>query len=145
MERKNYVWNYDRLMAFLVALINCSITVYISVIVMMDEYFLRNQIGLREEPSFALKMIVISIICVVTIMINVKFIMKNHRARMVIAFIQTVMLAFILRNLFVGVLYSGFVIKSYALNILGLILLSFLIYNTLFSEKIISYFNLEKK
>lgn len=145
MEQKKYVWNFERMTALAVALANCLITGYISIIIVVDEYFLRHQLGLIKEPSILLKWFVVSLGFLMILWMNILFIKRNHKARMVIGFIQTMTLAFFIRNLFVGFMYSGFVINSYVMNIVGLIVLSVLIFNTLFSEKIMGYFNLIKK
>ncbi len=136
---KQYKWNFDKLTALLVALINCIVVSYLMIRFMTDSYFSMTQTGFNLNPSY---MIVIAPLGIAfTVFMNLKFIQKNHRARLIIAFAQTIGMACILRNLFVGYLYFGFDMIDYLRNLIAFSIFSTLIYHTLFSKHIKSYYS----
>lgn len=140
---KHYKWHLDRLTAFLVVVVNIVLAVYLSMRALTDDYFLLTQTGLNLSSSmlYGITVIVIGL----TIYWNLKFFQRNHTARWVIGLVETILMASVLRNIFVGHMYFGFGLSTYIGNGLMFVLLSFLIYHTLFSKQIRVYFLEETK
>lgn len=135
---KQYKWNFDKITALLVATGNCTIALYVMIRFLTDPYFLLTQTGLSLSQTYMV--VPMALFVSITIFLNLKLIQKQHHARLIIAFAQTIGLACVIRNLFVGYLYFGFGFGEYLRNTFAFILYATLIYNTLFSKQIRSYF-----
>lgn len=122
------------------ALANVAMSVYIT-FVLTEKDFTRFGLALGVEALLLLKVMIGLIVCLMVVYTNIHFISRNIRARIVIALMQITLLVFVIRNLFLGFLHHGLMVSSYGLDIIGFILLSGMIYNTLFSENIIQYFS----
>lgn len=135
---RQYKWKFDKITALSVALINILFVLYIGIRALMDKSFLFTQTGLniRALPLT----VIIFIIIAITIYTNYRFLNRSHRARLFLSACQTLIMACILRNIFVGHLYFGFGFNAYVRNILAFVLVSILIYHTLFSKNIREYF-----
>ena len=137
---KEYKWNLDRLTALSVALLNCIFVAYVLIRMVTDNYFLYTQTGMHFNGSLLIKVAIAVVVMVVTFWLNIRFIKKQHHARLFVGLFQTVGLACILRNIFVGFSYFGFGTSVYMKNVLAFILVATLIYHTLFSKNIRMYF-----
>lgn len=133
-----YKWHYDRLTAFLVVAANTILSIYISIRLLTDDYFLLTQTGLTLPKLVLVGVVLINI--VFTVYLNVGFLRRRHRARLILALIQTILLACVLRNIFVGHMYFGFGMTAYIRNGICFVVLSSMIYHTLFSKQIRTYF-----
>lgn len=145
MEKKKYQWNQDRLTAFLVVLGNLLVFGYVSVKMISDNYFFKNQFGITGSIALVVRLFIALSMMLIIVFLNYQFLKKHHMSRMILAGIQTILMAFILRNLLVVLLFDGVQLSSMYMNVIELITQSVLIYATLFSERITSYFNLMKK
>jgi len=137
---KQYKWHYDRLTAFAVAFLNCSFVGYILIRMLTDNYFLYTQTGFYLSESLFIRVSLTVVIVALTIWLNLRFIRKQHHARLFVGLIQTIGMACILRNIFVGFSYFGFGMYLYMRNVFAFIVLAVLIYHTLFSKNIRIYF-----
>lgn len=133
-----YKWHYDRLTAFLVVAANMILAIYISIRLLTDDYFLLTQTGLSLPRYILMGMVLLNII--LTVYLNLQFFKKSHRARLVLGLIQTTLLACILRNIFVGHMYFGFGMASYIRNGIFFVVIASMIYHTLFSKQIRTFF-----
>jgi len=137
---KQYKWHYDRLTAFAVAFLNCSFVGYILIRMLTDNYFLYTQTGFYLSESLLVRVTLTVVTVALTIWLNLRFIRKQHHARLFVGLIQTIGMACILRNIFVGFSYFGFGMYVYMRNVFAFIVLAVLIYHTLFSKNIRTYF-----
>lgn len=137
---KEYKWQYDRLTALTVAFLNCIFVAYVLIRMTTDNYFLYTQTGIHFTGSPLIKLIISLLVIALTIWLNLRFIRKQHHARLFVGMFQTVGLACILRNIFVGFSYFGFGKYIYMKNVFAFLLVATLIYHTLFSKNIRTYF-----
>lgn len=140
MESK-YKWNYGRLTAFLVAGGNL---VFLSIIVLnalINPSFVNMQLGIDYHMNTLMKVFIIVLYFVIAVTINIRFIRRINRSRVFLALLQTITMAFIIRNLFVGFLFSGAHIGTYIGNLSAFAFNGILIYHTLFSQQINKYFH----
>lgn len=135
---KQYKWNFDKLTALAVATGNSLIAIYIMIRFLTDPYFVLTQTGFHLNQS--IMVIPMALLVSLTLFINLKFIQKQHMARLLVSLAQTIGLACVIRNLFVGYLYFGFGVGDYLKNVVGFVLYAGLIYHTLFSKNIKAYF-----
>lgn len=139
MESK-YKWNYGRLTAFLVASGNMIFLLLISLKVFLDPNFLSSQLGLKMDVNVWIKLAVVFIYLSLGFLVNIRFIRKIQGSRLLLALVETLVMAFIIRNLFVGFLFEGVHIGSYLGNLIAFVCNGILIYHTLFSNFINDYY-----
>lgn len=139
-----YKWNYDRLTAMLVVLSNFIITAIILTISLLEDKFMKHQFGFAEEPAFAIKIGFVLVVLIGVIALNLKFLQKSQKHRMILALYQTIILSFAIRNIVFVFVNKNFIINYYMLNCVIAVVLSATVYNTLFSKQINDYFNLTK-
>jgi len=135
---KQYRWNYEKLTALSVAAGNSLIAIYIMIRFLSDPYLVLTQTGLHLNQSILI--VPMALFVSFTVFVNFKFIQKQHNARLLIALVQTIGLACVIRNLFVGYLYFGFGVGEYLRNVIAFTIYATLIYHTLFSKSIRGYF-----
>ncbi len=135
---KQYTWRFDKLSALLVAFTNVLLSIYISYRFLSDAYFLKTQLGF----SVSRELMLVMVICLIsmTCYLNYKFIRKHHLSRLFLSLCETICLASIIRNIFIGHMYFGFGYSSYVRNIVSFVIVSFVIYHTMFSNQIQIYF-----
>ncbi|MBI9013475.1 MAG: hypothetical protein JEZ08_14680 [Clostridiales bacterium] len=137
---KHYKWHFGRLTAFAVAFLNCIFAGYVLMRVLMDDYFLYTQTGFYLDKSPIIRIGITVPIVLITLWLNLRFIRRQHHARLFVGLFQTICMACILRNIFVGFSYFGFGMYVYMRNVIAFIIVAVLIYHTLFSKNIRMYF-----
>lgn len=142
VDMRQYRWHFDRMIALLVATINVIFTIVIVGRFAMDRHFLFMQMGLKGMSNIFVYIACI-IAVIVAIYLNYLFLKKNHMARLVLAFFETLVLAACIRNLFMGQLFFGFSMSSVVSNVIVFLLYATLVYHTLFSNMIKKYFYLQ--
>ncbi|MCH4890555.1 hypothetical protein EZV73_23440 [Acidaminobacter sp. JC074] len=139
---KQYTWHLDRLTALMVGLTNVLLTLYLSIRFLTDTYFFKTQFGFILQ-GMGLVVLLVGLVAG-AIYLNYQFIRKNHTARLILSLGETICLACILRNIFIGHMYFGFGFSAYIRNLLAFAVMSAVIYHTMFSSQIQAYFQ-EKK
>ncbi len=142
---QEYKVNSGRLLVLIAALLNIVLCLYVNYRFIYDDLFMENQIGFTLETSLLNKYIISIIITAIALYINYKFINKSLMYKHLLGFIQTVFFAFILKNIVVLYVNIGFKLEHYLSLAIGFIIMSLLIYLTLFSYQVLLYFGLEKK
>ncbi|MBN2794045.1 MAG: hypothetical protein JXR88_01465 [Clostridia bacterium] len=145
MNQKRYLWHFDRLTALLVAFGNLFMGLFIAFRLLINPSFLRDQLGLSMKFPFGVKVVLSFVIVLMAIYVLSDFLKRKHRSRMILAGVETLILAFLLRNTFVVFLFEGLDLEPIGVTIALLLLESVLIYHTLFSKQINTYFRLVKK
>ena len=135
---KQYTWRLDKLAAFMVALTNVLLSIYISYRFLSDAYFLKTQLGFIVSRE--LMLVVVVCLISLTFYLNYQFIRKHHVSRLLLSLFETICLASIIRNIFIGHMYFGFGYSYYVRNIVSFVIVSFVIYHTMFSNQIQTYF-----
>lgn len=145
MREKKYQWQYDRLAALSVGLVSVIVSIYIGMSIIMENYFLKQQLGLSVNTHVLIRCFIALVIISTTLWSVWGFIKKVHHRRLILCLLQTVILAFVLRNIFIVFLYDGISFGIMSVNIVLLLIQSTLIYHTLFSKQIMTYYQLIKK
>lgn len=145
MTQKKYKWQFDRLVALLVALGNCMISVLILIKVMKDDQFFKMHTGINLNLKPWQSLWASGFIVVLVLICNYVFLKKNYRAWMFLGLCQTLIFAFVIRNIFLIVMYDFNINLSWFQNLGLLFYMGGLIYLTLFSSHVMTYFKLQKK
>lgn len=145
MNERKYRWQFDRLTALLVGFGNMLIAGLIGFKILSDPYYLKDQLGVALKIPYVIKVLLAFLVFLTMIYVVSDFLKKKHKGRMQLAGIETVLLAFLLRNIFVVFLFEGLSIEPIFMTISLIVLESILIYHTLFSHQINTYFRLNKK
>lgn len=145
MTEKKYQWQLDRAAALSVFLGNVILYVYLAIRLMTDDYFLLGQIGWQVYLPPMIRFIGIILGLGMLVYLNLGFLNRNAGIRMSLALIQSVVLVVILKNLFVHFLYPGRGLVPLVIHLTALTLESYILYMTLFSRTIASYFDRAKK
>lgn len=138
---QKFKWNYGRLSAFAIALCNIILFAAINIYTVMDPMFLKSQLGIDMSINRGIITFVALLFLVVCIYVNIHFIRRNQKGRQLVVVIEMMIMLFFMRSIYIGVLFSGFIVMSYIGSLIGLVIGSVLLYNTLFSNNIIEYFN----
>ena len=77
-----------------------------------------------------------------TLFLNYRLIAKDIISKHIVSIVQTVGYAFVIRNLIVSLIFDGFNIQNYYMQIVALVIMSILIYMTIFSAEGLIYFGL---
>lgn len=145
MKERKYSWQFDRLTALLVGFGNMLITGLIGFKILSDPYYLKDQLGIALKIPYVIKVFLAFLVFLTMIYVVSEFLKRKHKGRMQLAGIETILLAFLLRNIFVVFLFEGLSIEPIFMTISLIVLESILIYHTLFSHQINTYFRLYKK
>lgn len=145
MNERKYRWQFDRVTALLVGLGNMLIAGLIGFKLLSDPYYLKDQLGIALKIPYVIKVLLAFLVLLAMIYVVAEFLKRKHKGRMQLAGIETVLLAFLLRNIFVVFLFEGLSIEPVFMTLSLIVLESILIYHTLFSHQINTYFRLYKK
>ncbi len=146
--RKNgqlYKVNKGRLWVLTTAFLNTLVSLYLMYRFILDDYFIKDQLGIEVYLSTTNKYIISCISLFIVLWINYRFVQKSIRIKHLLGFFETVLLAFILNNIVKVCAYYGIRLEYLTPLIIGFTLMSIIIYLTLFSYEVLLYFGLEKK
>ncbi len=142
---QEYRINRGRIFVLLAALLNIFLSLYITYRFVYDDSFIKNQIGLTFNLAMTSKYIIATLIILVSLYINYMFLKKNILYKHLLGLIQTIVFAFILKNIAVVYAMFGLQVEKFGILALGFLVMSLAIYITLFSYEALLYFGLEKK
>ena len=145
--KKIYKWNVGRLMVFLISALNTVLVSFVLYQLVFDNYFLKNQLGITSDLEIKFRVAIAVICLLLTLFLNYRLIAKDIISKHIVSIVQTVGYAFVIRNLIVSFIFDGFNIQNYYMQVVALVIMSALIYMTIFSVEGLIYFGLadEKK
>lgn len=136
---KKYKVNYNRIRVFIIAFLNV-LTIMITIRnAFVDQIFIPS-FSTQFDYSNILEVYIVLLALVITIWLNVRFVKRIKHSRLLIGLIQMLLLIYVMRNLYIGFMYFGLMVDNYLKYVLGFIILSSLIYQTMFSKHINSYY-----
>lgn len=145
MTDRKYRWQMDRLAALSVVLGNLVVFTYLAMRLMTDDYFFGNQIGWRINLSPWQRLSGLALSFGLLVLLNTGFLKREPGSRAVLALMETLVLVIILKNVFIYFLYRAGGWQALSIHWIALILQSYVLYHTLFSKQILTYFGIIKK
>lgn len=137
---KKYKWNYEKLLIFIIGIMNICIGVYFVLNVYLDNYFIQNYVSASLEISYSFKLVIAIIIILLLIYLNFRFYYRDLFAKKIVVIFQLLAFIAILKAFFTTIIYYGFFQLENVFLIFSIILMSTLIYLTNFSLTINKHF-----
>lgn len=143
MTKKIYRWNLERLIAFGLAFMNLLFVLFVGWLVIYKEDFIRLHTGVKTGLSQThLLLISVSLLGLVMFLCR-GFLKRRYGAWMVLALVESLWLAYVIRNIFLMTIYDQGLSLSLPLHLGLFAYLGMLVYMTLFSSHIRSYYQLK--
>ena len=140
---KKYKWNYSKLTAISIVITSIVFMVLVSSKAVLNPLFISQKLAINYSLDTSINSLLWLFILVINIMVNIRFFRKKHNSDKQLALFHILIICFIVRVLYIEMLFSSFNIMEYWGVLLSLIVNGILIYNILFSESIKEYYHKE--